>query len=58
MEKANVIQRMLYNTDEKVISEQWHGISNNVVCVTSKASDQTVYMRSLIRVFASHFYIL
>ena len=27
-------------------------ISNNVVCATSKGSDQSAYMRSLIRVFA------
>ena len=29
-------------------------ISNNVVCATSKASDQPARMRSLIRAFASH----
>ena len=28
-------------------------ISKNVVCATSKASDQTAHMRSLIRAFAS-----
>ena len=32
--------------------EPVHGISNNVVCVTSKASDQPAHMRSLIRAFA------
>ena len=35
-----------------VINEPVHEISNNVVCVTSKASDQPAHMRSLIRAFA------
>ena len=30
-----------------------HEISNNVVCGTSKASDQPAHMHSLIRAFAS-----
>ena len=34
-------------------NEPVHEISNNVVCVTSKASDQPAHMRSLIRAFAS-----
>ena len=34
-------------------SEQVHEISNNVLCATSKASDQPAHMRSLIRAFAS-----
>ena len=33
--------------------EPVHDISNNVVCATSKASDQPAHTRSLIRVFAS-----
>ena len=33
--------------------ELWHRISNNVVCATSKTSDQPVHTRSLIRAFAS-----
>ena len=35
--------------------EPWHEISNDVVCVPSKASDQPahMHMRSLIRTFAS-----
>ena len=33
--------------------EPVHEISNNVVCATSKASDQPAHTRSLIRVFAS-----
>ena len=35
-----------------------HEISNNVLCATSKASDQPVHTRSLIRAFASHLNIL
>ena len=35
-----------------------HEISNNVVCVTSKASDQPAQTRSLIRAFASRLSIL
>ena len=38
--------------------EPQHEISNNVVCATSKASDQPVHMRSLIRAFASRLIIL
>ena len=39
--------------DKKNNIEPWHGISNNVVCATSKASDQPAHTRSLIRSFAS-----
>ena len=35
------------------LNEPRHGISNNKVCVTSKASDQPAHMRSLIRAYAS-----
>ena len=35
------------------ISEPQHEISNNVVCATSKASDQPMHTHSLIRAFAS-----
>ena len=38
--------------------EPWHGISNNVACATSKASDQPGHTRSLIRAFASPLHIL
>ena len=37
----------------KIIHEPVHEISNNVVCVTSKASDQPAHTRSLIRAFAN-----
>ena len=38
--------------------EPVHEISNNVVCATSKASDQPAHTRSLIRAFASCLSIL
>ena len=38
--------------------EPVHGISNNVVCATSKALDQPAHTCSLIRVFACHLNIL
>ena len=38
--------------------EPGHEISNNVVCATSKASDQPAHMRSLIRAFAGRLNIL
>ena len=39
-------------------NEPWHEISNNVVCATSKGSDQPTHTRSLIRAFASRLNIL
>ena len=39
-------------------NEPWRGISNNVVCATSKASDQPAHMRSLFRAFACRLNIL
>ena len=42
----------------KYLNEPVHEISNNVVCVTSKASDQPAHMRSLISAFASRLSIL
>ena len=41
-----------------VLYEPPHEISNNVVCPTSKASDQPAHMHSLIRAFASDLNIL
>ena len=38
--------------------EPVHEISNNMVCATSKASDQPAQTRSLIRAFASRLSIL
>ena len=43
---------------QKNRNELWHGISNNVVCATSKASDQPAHMHSLIRAFACRLNIL
>ena len=39
-------------------NEPRHEISNNVVCTTSKGSDQPAHTCSLIRAFASHLNIL
>ena len=41
-----------------LILEPRHEISNNVVCATSKVSDQPAHMHSLIRAFACHLNIL
>ena len=41
-----------------IIIEPVHEISNNVVCATSKASDQPGHTRSLIRAVASRLSIL
>ena len=38
--------------------EPWHEISNNVVCATSKGSDQPAHTHRLIRAFASRLNIL
>ena len=38
--------------------ESVHEISNNVVCATSKGSDQPAHTRSLIRAFASRLNIM
>ena len=38
--------------------EPWHDISNNVVCATSKVSDQPAHTRSLIRAVSSCLNIL
>ena len=42
----------------ELIYEPRHEISNNVVCATSKGSDQPAHTRSLISVFASRLNIL
>ena len=43
---------------KQVSCEPRHVISNNVVCATSKCSDQLAHMPSLIRAFASRLNIL
>ena len=51
--KVNV-SRVLVETCERLsTNEPRHEISNNVVCATSKASDQPAHTPSLIRAFAS-----
>ena len=42
----------------KIIIQPRHEISNNVVCVTSKVSEQPAHTRSLIRAFVSRLNIL
>ena len=42
----------------EIRNEPAHEISNNVVCATSKTSDQPAHTRSLIRAFASRLNIL
>ena len=44
--------------DNKNIIEPRHRISNNVVCATSKASDQPAHMGNLIGAFACGLNIL
>ena len=46
------------NDQINITFEPVHDISNNVVCATSKASDQPAHTRSLIRAFASRLSIL
>ena len=52
---------VVFTCIDVIISEPWYGISNNVVCATSKASDQPAHTSctcSLIRAFASRLNIL
>ena len=51
-------QCMTKRPDKMQLIEPVHEISNNVVCATSKASDQSAHTRSLIRAFASPLSIL
>ena len=50
--------RYLECLGELNINEPQHEISNNVVCATSKASDQPAHTRSLIRAFAGRLNII
>ena len=47
-----------YFPEYEICNEQVHEVSNNVICATSKASDQPAHTRSLIRTFASRLSIL
>ena len=57
---VSLFYHLKYRTRLIIISrnEPRHEISNNVVCATSKASDQPAHTRSLIRAFASRLNIL
>ena len=57
-ENKRFIARTPYDNCKNAQNEPVHEISNNVVCATSKASDQPAHMRSLIRAFASRVSIL
>ena len=46
-------KKQMFKLIDKKSLELWREISNNVVCTTSKGSDQPVHTRSLIRAFAS-----
>ena len=54
--KLLFLQHLLHSLDFRI--EPQHKISNNVVCATSKGSDQPVHTCSLIRAFACHLNIL
>ena len=49
-----------YAKPEEILKtiEPVHEITNNLVCATSKASDQPAHTRSLIRAFASRLSII
>ena len=51
-------RRFLNEIKGVFVIELRHEISNNVVCATSKGSDQPAHMHSLIRTFACLIYIL
>ena len=48
----------IFGLEFYVVLSTMHEISNNVVCTTSKASDQPAHTRSLIRASASRLSIL
>ena len=62
--KSSARQRMAFRWPADGVSvclimfEPVHEISNNMVCATSRASDQPAHTRSLIRAFASRLSIL
>ena len=55
---VGVLMHLHLNVIVHNMNEPRHEISNNVVCSTSKGSDQPAHRRSLIRAFASHLNIL
>ena len=56
--KCQAIYKHVHTAVTKTASEPRHDIFNNVVCATSKASDQPAHTHSLIRDFASRLIIL
>ena len=58
MKLKQFVNLIIYTCIRFVINESGHEISNNVLCVASKGSDQPAHTRSLIRVFASHLNII
>ena len=52
------IQKHNSMINKAIIIDPWHEISNNLVCATSKGSDQPAHTRRLIRAFAGRFNIL
>ena len=50
-------QKVIKSPKQSLFEPQ-HEISNNVVCATSKASDQPAHTLSLIRVFSSRLNVL
>ena len=58
MEQTCMIAKFAYVTLFQTKFEPRHEISNNVVCATSKGSDQPVHTRSLIRALISRLNIL
>ena len=55
---CEVFNRYLHIVKCNMQYEPVHEISNNVICATSKASDQPANKRSLTRAFASRLSIL
>ena len=53
-----IVIHYMYSDPTTIIYEPVHEIPNNVVCATSKVSDQPAHTRSLIRIFASRLSIL
>ena len=54
----HIVDTVQYIQTIQLIFEPVHGISFNVVCATSKASDQPAHTRSLMRAFAGRLSIL
>ena len=55
MKNGSICIEIIEMKNSSSVNEHRHEVSNNVVCATSKGSDQRAHMRSLIRAFASRF---